>query len=181
MQKREKQLLGVVVVVGALAGGYYLYGSVMGAITRRQNEISRLEGELNSKKTQITMGRKADAKLKLWQQHSLPSDFEKARSLYSAWLRNLVQESGLGEPNVGPISSSAVFLKSNTRASRSTQRKVVYQRMPYSVSGTAGHGELIKFLYEFYSSGHMHLIRSLTLTPAKDGKFDVKMVTFLSL
>ncbi len=106
MQKREKQLLGVVLSMGVLAGGYWLYDSMTGAMNRRNTEISNLTGELAKKNTRIKMGRQAASKLDVWQKHALPSDYEKARSAYSAWLRPFVTRNQIRTP--GWISVSLI-------------------------------------------------------------------------
>lgn len=176
MQKREKQLLAVVAVMAALAGGYWGWNKLWTAHATRASQITQLTGDSAQKNTQILQGKQAANKLANWEKHALPSDFEKARSLYSDWLRKAIEEAGLEEPNVEPVQSAPSYLKSAAaRGTRSGPRPVVFQKMPYSVRGKATTEQLVKFLHAFYSSGHLHLIRMLTLTPQKGDKLDVKM------
>jgi hypothetical protein len=176
MQKREKQLLAVVVVMVGLLGVYWAAGSLWSAHTTRVNRITKLTSDSEKKKTEILRGKQAANRLANWEKQSLPSDFEKARSLYSDWLRKTVEEAGLKEPNVEPVQSTPTFLKmAAARGARSTQRQIVYQKMPYTVRGKATSAQVTKFLHVFYTSGHLHLIRSLTLTPQKDDLLDVKL------
>lgn len=178
MQKREKQLLGVVLALGALALGSWLYGKMSSALNARKNEITRLTGDLNKKNSQITLGRQAQTKLTNYEARALPSDPELARAAYSAWLRQIVGEAGFEDPNVEPpAQSTPTFLKSTgtARGTRNGPRPIVYQRLPYTIRGTATLEQVTKFLHTFYSAGHMHLVRSMTLTPEKEGKLDVKI------
>lgn len=178
MQKREKQLLGVVLVLGALVAGNWLYEKLSSSVNARNNEIGRLEAALKTKDLQIKQGRQASTKLTAWETRSLPSDPELARSAYSAWLRKIVGEAGFEDPNVEPpAQSTPMFLKTagNARAARSGKQPIVYQRLPYSVRGKASLEELTKFLHTFYSAGHLHLVRSLTMTPQSSGKLEVKI------
>lgn len=174
MQKREKQLLGVVLALVALFAGKWLFSSLYGAHTLRVGQLTQVTGDGKKKDTQILMGKQAANRLAAWEKQSLPSDFEKARSVYSDWLRKLVADAGLEEPNVEPQQSSPTLLKSaGARGARNGPRPVVYQRLPYTVRGKATTAQLTKFLHAFYSSGHLHLIRSLKLAPQKDDKLDV--------
>jgi hypothetical protein len=173
MQTREKQLLGVVVGMATLVGGYWLYDSMMGAYTRRTAQIQQLNSDLKKKDNAILLGRQATNKLADWEKTSLPSDFEKARSAYSAWLRKVVEDSGIENPNVSSQASKPVYVRSSSTA-RGVKPEVAFERVPTSVQGKATLDNLTKFLHEFYSAGHMHLIRSLTVTPDKDGKFAIK-------
>lgn len=174
MQKREKQLLAVVVAMVALLGGNWLFGKLWSAHSTRVEALSTAETDGQKKDNQILAGKRAANRLSTWEKQSLPSDFEKARSLYSDWLRKTVADAGLEDPNVEPQLATPTMLKSGAaRGTKSGPRPIVYQRLPYSVRGKATTEQLTKFLHAFYSSGHLHLIRSLKLTPQKDDKLDV--------
>jgi len=176
MQKREKQLLGVVALLVALVVGNWVYGKVSSSFRARHNEISRLKLEHEKKKNQIKAGQLAAAKLAKYESRALPSDPELARAAYSAWLRKLVSDAGFVDPNVDPpAQATPKFLTTGNARSTRGAKPIVYQRLPYSIRGKASLEQVIKFLHAFYSAGHLHLVRSLTLTQQKDGQLEVKM------
>lgn len=176
MRKREKQLLGVVALLGLLVAGNWLYGKVSSSFRARGNEITRLENDLKKKELQILQGRQAAAKLTKYESRALPSDPELARAVYSAWLRELAVDAGFESPTVDPpTQATPKFLTvANARSGRDA-RPVVYQRLPYNIRGKASLEQVTKFLHAFYSAGHLQLLRSLTLAPQKEGRLEVKM------
>ncbi|MDZ4780791.1 MAG: hypothetical protein SGJ19_11100 [Planctomycetia bacterium] len=176
MQKREKQLMGVVVALVAVLAGNWLYGKVRSSINARTNEITRLSGDVTKKDNQIKRGKLAATKLAKYESRALPSDPELARAAYSAWLRKIVGEAGFEAPNVEPpTQATPKFLMSANMRTAKGPRPIVYHRLPYSVRGKATLEELTKFLHTFYSAGHLHLVRSLTMTPQESGKLEVKI------
>nr|NIL98747.1 hypothetical protein [Planctomycetales bacterium] len=74
-----------------------------------------------------------------------------ARSLYQAWLLELVNHVGLVGPSID--SSEPVATKSG------------YHLLSFSVRGNGTLEQLTKFLFEFYNAVHLHQISSLNITP----------------
>ena len=82
-----------------------------------------------------------------YQRRSLPSDLEKARSLYQTWLLNLVKEAGLEDTQVSVLPARS--------------EKGVYQVLGFSVSGRGNLPKLVSFLHRFYSADLLHRVRRL--------------------
>ena len=76
---------------------------------------------------------------------------EMARSLYQAWLLELVDQVGLSDRVVD--------------SGESLSRKSLWRPLSLSVRAKATLEQLTTFLYEFYSAGHLHQIRSLSIAP----------------
>jgi len=96
-----------------------------------------------------------------YESQSLPGDWEVARSLYRAWLLELVDDVKLANPTVasGPA------------------RKERYHTLPsFSVRGHGTLEQLKIFLFAFYQTDLLHQIRSLSIRPPAQGnQLDLSM------
>ena len=135
------------------AGDWLLQNALEGPLQERRNQVARLEKEIEGLETQFAEARVTAARLDRLKARSLPANAEIARSLYQAWLLELVDFVELSGPNVD--SGEAIG------------RKGLFQVIAFSVRGRGTLQQLAKFLYEFYSAGHLHQIRSLAITPLK--------------
>jgi len=90
-----------------------------------------------------------------WMAHfesrSLPSNTEVARSLYVAWLAELIKYAELSSPSLNP--------------GEPVNRKGGFQSISFSVRVRGNLEQLTVFLFEFYNAPHLHKIQSLGLTP----------------
>ena len=93
---------------------------------------------------------------------ALPAEANKARSLYQSWLRGLAHQAGLRQLAV--------------QSNEGQAHKGIYTLFPFTVRGQTSLGELVEFLYGFYSAGHLHKLRVLDLKPLPGARtFDVTM------
>lgn len=154
---RTKILFSLLGLVLLYYGGDWLWRhAVEGPLESRRLKKERLQKDLDKRTDELAQARDDAKQLALWQEQSLPSDPQVARSLYQAWLLRLVGKAGLANPNVDsgdPVS-----------------RKGLYQSIAFSVQGRGTIEQLTQFLYGFYRAGHLHQIRSLSITPV--GKTD---------
>jgi len=154
MKKRETLLLvasGLLVLIVA----YQLFGSGSGAdVLEKQRD--KLAQDVENKKSKAMRGQKAAKQMAEWEKRSLPSDHERARSLYQNWLLKLVDKVDMRRARVESAEG---------RPHRNT-----YYLLPFTIRGQATIDELIRFLHEFYSAGHLHQIRHLSIKPQDDGK-----------
>ena len=111
----------------------------------------RLRDDIAKRELDLAKFRKASRESKPGKAQSLPSDTEVARSLYQAWLVELVGSAGLSNPNVD--------------SGEPVSRKGMYNSLSFSVRGRGTLKQLTKFLFDFYRADHLHQIQSLSLTP----------------
>jgi hypothetical protein len=157
MINRKNLLLLVLGVILAFYAGEWLLNTLLRApLEARQNKTRQLENELQRGKKDLAQARKAGRELVAWQRQSLPSDTEVARSLYRGWLLELVQHVGLADPNVN--------------SGDPVTKKGIYSALGFSVRGRGTLEQLTKFLFEFYSAGHLHRISSLGITPLQKSR-----------
>jgi hypothetical protein len=98
-----------------------------------------------SKKT-LEAASKDAIRLADWQQRALP-DPEKAHSLYQNWLRELAVQAKVRDIHF----DSSVVRTPRDQFTKST----------YTLNAQAKLGELVQFMYEFYSAGYLHKISKL--------------------
>ena len=155
MQKRERTLA---IIVGALAAIFVLnlgYGRVRDIFTTRENKRDALQAEVDKKEQSQFLGTVARKRLQEYEKRSLPPDVSLARTLYRNWLMGLTSEAKLS----GQVTSQDA-----------SNRKNVYRELTFTFAGTGTLQQLTRFLYDFYSANHLHLIRSLSIKPSDDGK-----------
>ena len=106
--------------------------------------------------------RSAGKRLTAWEQQSLPTDTEVARSLYQAWVVELVNDVGLAGPSVN--------------SSEPSNHQGIYHSLAFSVRGRGTLEQLTKFLFAFYQTDLLHQIRSVNITPvAKSDQLDLSL------
>ncbi len=152
MNYRKYVLPGILGVMAAVyAGDWLLNHTLKGALQSRRALTTRLEQSIAEKKRQWALVRRGCEELTGWCSQSLPSHAEVARSLYQAWLLELVVHVDLAGPNVNP--------------GELPNRDGPHRVLSFQVQGRGTLEQLTKFLFEFYRADHLHQIRSLTVTP----------------
>lgn len=160
-QKHRQYILGGIFALLLLyfGGEWAWQKAVRQPIEDRQTKAERLQREIEKRKLELKRIRKAAQELALWQSQSLPSNSEIARSLYQAWLWELVGHVGLDNPNV--------------EVREAAGRKGSYLVIAASIGGRGTLEQITQLLYEFYRAGHLHQMRSLILTPLKEGRINL--------
>lgn len=162
MNQRERILAIVVGVLMFAVVGWFVQGWVAGAFDRRQQEITRLEGEVNAHKRRVDQGQRAARTIAEFEQRSLPSDPDVARSLYHDWLLAEIGKAGLIEPTVKPGSGQEV------------RNLFVAQEFVITAKGTLP--QMVDLLYAFYSVDLLHRMKHFSAKPIKDSKLlDIHM------
>ena len=123
-----------------------------GPLNKRQQRKDLLEKRLKARRTELADALAAVKQLDVWQRRSLPSEPQVARSLYQAWLLELVGRVGLANHSVD--------------AGEPRNPGGGIRQITFTVQGHGTLQQLTEFLHEFYSAGHLHQIRSLVMTPA---------------
>jgi hypothetical protein len=162
MNKHRKKLfiaaLGILAVL--YAGDWALENLLEGPLKARGNTQRRLEENIEKQKNSLARARKAGKKLAVWEEQSLPSNTEVASSTYQVWLLQVIQHAGLSAQGVN--------------SSDPVPRKGAYSLLSFSARAHGTLEQLTHFLFEFYKAGHLHQIRSLSITPIqKTGELDL--------
>lgn len=156
LSKREKRLAIAVGGLGVPLALWLLYGLICGDIDVLKNEIVVQQANLEKFQEQVIRGKKAQDRMAQWNRQALPSDAARAGSLYQTWLLEIAGKAGFRQKKVEP--------------GEARSRGDVYQQLPFTVRGQGTLDELVKFLYEFYSAGHLHQIRRLMIRPLEKSK-----------
>lgn len=161
MTQRERILamaVGGLFVVIAFQWGFNRYRD---AIKFRDNRLAGLQNEANTLNEQLLAGAYADRQMGEYMSRSLPSNPERAKSRYQSWLLDTVNEAGLIDAGVDPVSDAPVG--------------DLYRRYGFRVSGKSDLPGLIEMLNKFYSRDYLHRIRELNFGPSRTGNLNVEM------
>lgn len=163
-EPRQKILVGLLGAMVLYFGGEWAWRkAVQDPLGARQLRIERLEGEIEKRDKALAQARRDGKDLEVWEDQSLPSDPQVARSLYRAWLLQLVGKVGLANRNV--------------EAGEPVSRRGIYQSITFTVQGRGTLDQLARFLYAFYRAGHLHQIHSVAITPLSSaGQLELSLV-----
>jgi len=149
---RQYLLLAMLLAMMAYFGGEWVLDNLIeGPIEAAQRKTDSLRGRIKRLETGLAKIRAAGKLLERWENQSLPSDTEVARSLYQAWLVELVDDVGFGNPSVN--------------SSEPLNRKGLFYALSFSVRGRGTLEQLTTFLFTFYETDLLHQVRSVNITP----------------
>ncbi len=162
---KRRQLI-LLVVMGAIALYFVVDWAREGMsrpIDEAQAKTIELKKEIEKRKAALIRLKDASKQLTIWEGQSLPGDTEVARSLYRAWLLELVDDVRLLNPSVKSYEPAA-------------QKKGLYYTLSYSVRAHGTLEQLKIFLFAFYQTDLLHQIRALSITPPAQGnQLDLSM------
>jgi hypothetical protein len=148
---RKHILIGVFAAMVLWFGGDWLLQSLLyEPLATCRERTGRLQREMLDQRRSREKARKAEKDLELFKLQSLPSNLEVARSQYQAWLLALVEHVAFTNPNVD--------------SSEPVKRKR-FHTLSFAFRGKGTLEQLTRFLFEFYSTDHLHQIRSLSIMP----------------
>ncbi len=160
MKYRQHILVGLFSLMLLYFGGEWAWNhAVRAPLDQRHTRAERLNRDIQKRNLELARARKAAKELAAWEAQSLPSNPELARSLYQTWLLELVGHVGLDNPGV--------------EVREAVGRKGSYKSIAGSIRGRGTLEQVTRLLYEFYRAGHLHQMRSLVLSPVKEGRIDV--------
>jgi hypothetical protein len=155
-------------VFGALLlwfGGEWLVNKALkGPLDQRRSDKKRLEEGIEKLKEEQKRVAASKAYLAQSRAQSLPADPELARSLYQAWLVELVEKVRLASPSVN--SFEPVSRRLSAKGTRGTTS---YHTLSFSMRGRGTLEQVTQFLFEFYRTDVLHQIRTLLISPLRDG------------
>jgi hypothetical protein len=162
MNQREKILAGGVLGLVALYGGYHFYGKYAKALHARQADVEAAQTKLDEANHRLKEGHQAVKQMEAWQQRALPANFDKALSLYKAWLLAKAKDSGL-------VVSDITLLPT-------TNNNAAYKAIGYQMVASGSFSSVVSMLYEFYRSPQLHQISRLQITrPAGAAQLTVSL------
>ena len=148
------------IVTGALlvvAGIPMLLSGRDGSVGKLGTQRDVLKGQVENQETLLRGLRRGQKHLAEWKRRALPPDPALASRLYQTWLREVL--AGIELDNVSVNPSDPV---PGPDRSFSTLR--------FRVTGNGTLEQLVELLHEFYTTDHLHLIHSLSITPIKDSE-----------
>ena len=107
--------------------------------------------------------------LESYEKMSLPYTADVTRTAYQDWLLALVKSNGFTGTSIEAGKPLPITIKRRNRKANQPERKVVLNRFPYSLRFRGSLQQFVKLLHEFYSSGHLHKIKSISLNPSSGG------------
>ena len=147
MNKRERTLVLLVGLSLFALAAFFGVRKVTDASRARRQQIAAAEKAVRDKTQLLRLSAEPADRMEDYQRRSLPSDLEKARSLYQTWLLNLVKDVGLEDTQVSVLPARS--------------EKGVYHVLGFSVSGRGNLPKLVSFLHRFYSADLLHRVRRL--------------------
>jgi len=157
MSHREKMLALAVGAMLLLVGGSKGYVEYAKKVERVRSDLAGAELELSTARAAVQRGLRARHRLTQWRKASLPANTDIAKSLYQDWLDQQFTLAGL---QVTELRISNTF----------TREESGYQQLTYTIDAQGSLDSLTKFLYQFYSAGHLHRISTASLKPTDDRK-----------
>lgn len=162
MQYRQYILAAIFGAMLLYFGGEWVLATLQDPIDSASQKTKRLKEEIKKRENELARARKAAKQLTVWETQSLPADIEVARSLYQAWLVELVDEVKLDDPSVN--------------SGEPVSRQGMYHTLPFSVRGRGTLEQLTGLLFVFYRTDLLHQIRSLNITPlANSDRLDLSL------
>jgi len=162
MNQREKILAAGVLALVALYGGYHFYGKYAKALHARQADVEAAQTKLDEANHRLKEGHQAVKQMEAWQQRALPANFDKALSLYKAWLLAKAKDSGL-------VVSDITLLPT-------TNNNAAYKAIGYQMVASGSLSSVVSMLYEIYRSPQLHQVSRLQITrPAGAAQLTVSL------
>jgi len=172
LNKREKILA---VAVGALLAAlaiYFMWPAPGESLADLRANLENKQRESEQKKNQALRAKKATELLAAWKRQALPEEAETAQSLYQTWLRNLVKSADFSNVKFNalptqPLRDMSAGRTANAKSNTALQANI-YTRFLFNIQCQGTLEKLTRFLYEFYSAGHLHKISALNIAPVKN-------------
>jgi hypothetical protein len=152
MNEKRKQwmLIGLCVVGAIFAADWGVKNFYDAPLENAEKTTKRLEKALEQANAQLEADEDRIATLKKWEQRSLPSDLELARSAYQQWILELMTAAQFESPAVD--------------VTRPQTRNGV-SKFVITLRGRGSMQQCIEFMHGFYRGGHLQKLRQFSMTP----------------
>jgi hypothetical protein len=157
LQRREKILAGVCMGMAGLAGLWFLlFAGDSRSVDQLLTEKTKYTNEIKEKEKIRDQAARDAKRLAEWQRRSLPPEASLASSLYQNWLSRLTSRTN--------------FHGTKLAANDLGVRRDQFTRISLTLSARARLGDVVQFLYEFYTVGYLHQIRKIELKPIQNSR-----------
>jgi Putative Ig domain len=172
MTPREKVLSIGVGVALTVAVGSYAWSTIQKGFAVKQARVDQLRSDIMKRDTAITDGLMDRNKLTAITPMSLPSNSEQAVADYNEWIIDWLAKAKLASPKQTYIGETPEY-------NVDTQKKRVYSRFKFQVSGRGTIENLTNLLYDYYQKNYLHRISQLkiALVPREAYQLDFTLVT----
>jgi hypothetical protein len=158
---RKKILVALLGLMLLAYSGDRIWSVVTEPLQNARQKQRTLERDIEHRQGDLVRSRKAAKTLASWSAESLPADPQVARSVYQAWLLQLVSRTGLTNPSADSTQPSA---------------RGGYVSITFTLHARGTLKQWTQFLYEFYHAGLLHQIHSLSFSPlSKKQELDVNL------
>jgi hypothetical protein len=154
LSKRERNLAVVVGGVGLLTIIIVVWQLGFGgeaSFSELRARYIDLSAKVEKKTKDLDKAKRAAVKLDEWQQRSLPSDEDIARTLYHNWLQETVNKASFRGTKIETVPAQS--------------HRGMFEEFKFTIRGQATLQHLTQFLFDFYQKGHLHKISLLQITP----------------
>ena len=159
MNGRMQLLLGIVALVIVYFAGSRVVDMVMSPLAESRRNTATLRKNIGIQEDNLDFSRTKTRYIPAWEARSLPPNKKVARSLYQAWLLELVEHVDFESPSVN---------------SAQPVGRTHFNVFTFTVRGRGTLRQLTKFLFEFYQAPHLHKINSVGISPiAKSDHLDL--------
>ena len=159
LQRRERILAGGAL---GLVGLGALWLLLLAGDSRSADQLLRdrdkLTAEIADKQKQIEKADREAKRLADWQRRALPPDFQLARSKYQDWLRSLAASTNFRSST----------LSSNDVGGRREHEQ--FAKISFTLHAKAKLGDVVEFMYKFYSAGLLHQIHKMSVKPVQSSR-----------
>lgn len=181
MNPRERAMAVLLIAVIILGGGGFLgYQFVYVPWTAKTRQLANLQKDYKAKVERRDDIVREKGKLARWQMLSLPADPEVASREYEKYLNELLTHHHI--VNGSEITPTNKQDQGNKTVPTTSDKQPIYNRLTFQVHAYATMNNLVGMLHDFYNTGLMQQIKSLTiqrqLTPTRDvrpDELEVKM------
>jgi hypothetical protein len=162
MNPRERMLAMGVLLVVVLAGGLFLFHRLfLVPLDERDQNIARLEQEVQTKRDHIQEVIAQFPKLERARQLSLPANADLAKREYARYLNELMRDSGFSQ---GTFSITPPRDVDSKTAPTVGNKGPVYKKLTFGVQAHSTLGNLVTMLQKFYETSLLQEIKKITIS-----------------
>jgi len=172
LNKREKILAIAIAVLAVVFALYMVWPSGGDSMDILRNKRDALEKEKDDNQKKAILLKKNTDRLPALLRRSLPSNTEAAKREYQNWLRNLAKDRFTTVTSL----SSGEQPQENSYTDTDKIHRTIYWKFHFTLDCQGTLEQLTRFLFDFYSEGHLQKICSINIKPLKNPQLDLKIV-----
>ncbi|MGA2798763.1 MAG: hypothetical protein ABSE63_14375 [Thermoguttaceae bacterium] len=172
LKKREKILAIAITALLVVFAVYMVWPSGEDSLDALRNKRADLEKKKDDNLKQAVLLKKDTNRLPALLRRSLPSNTETAKREYQNWLLKLADNK---LQNVNLVATDPQPLAHVDDADSSKSSRIIY-KFHFTITCQGTLDELTRFLFDFYSAGHLQKICSINITPQKNPQLDLVIV-----